>query len=238
MRAFLCIHGVNKHEQEAGQGPRGILKNQTRAESGVPSHPARFHSGSGRKASADRRYVKKRLLKTAVCLVIAAMLVILDQITKNWAVRVLKAKDDIILIPKVLRFKYLENEGMAFGLLQKHQILFAVMTVIILALVVLILYRIPHTKRFLPANICLTLVIAGAVGNFIDRTAQKYVVDFIYFELINFPVFNVADCYVTVSVFLLAALILFVYKDAELEAVFPFLKEKEKKVGGDGNSQD
>ena len=57
---------------------------------------------------------------------------------------------------------------------------------------------------------------AGAVGNLIDRMRYSYVVDFLYFKLIDFPVFNVADCYVTVGAVLLAVLILFVYKEEEL----------------------
>ena len=60
------------------------------------------------------------------------------------------------------------------------------------------------------------LLAAGALGNLIDRMRYSYVVDFLYFKLIDFPVFNVADCYVTVGAVLLAVLILFVYKEEEL----------------------
>ena len=73
-----------------------------------------------------------------------------------------------------------------------------------------------------------TLLVSGAAGNFIDRVRFGYVRDFIYFKLINFPVFNVADCYVTVSVVLLIILILFVYKEDD----FNFLKISKK---GDNN---
>ena len=69
---------------------------------------------------------------------------------------------------------------------------------------------------------------AGAIGNFIDRMMWHYVVDFLYIKAINFPVFNVADCYVTVSVALLIILILFVYKEDD----FGFLKLSKK---GDNN---
>ena len=68
------------------------------------------------------------------------------------------------------------------------------------------------------------LLGAGAVGNLIDRMVQSYVVDFLYFKLIDFPIFNVADCYVTAGAILLAILILFVYKDEELG--FLSLKKK------------
>ena len=66
--------------------------------------------------------------------------------------------------------------------------------------------------------------MSGAAGNLIDRILQGYVVDFFYFRLINFPVFNVADCYVTISAAALIILFLFYYKDSDLE---PFsLKKK------------
>lgn len=67
------------------------------------------------------------------------------------------------------------------------------------------------------------LLAAGAIGNFIDRVRFGYVRDFIYFKIINFPVFNVADCYVTVSVIIFIILILFVYKN---EDDFAFLSLK------------
>ena len=77
-------------------------------------------------------------------------------------------------------------------------------------------------------HISLILIAAGAIGNLIDRVRLGYVVDFFYFSLINFPVFNVADIYVTVSSFYLVILLLFVYKESDLE----FLAFKTKKNKG------
>ena len=85
-------------------------------------------------------------------------------------------------------------------------------------------WHMPPVKRFFPMWFALLLVASGAVGNMIDRVSQGYVVDFFYFRLINFPVFNVADCYVTISAAALIILFLFYYKDSDLE---PFsLKKK------------
>ena len=61
----------------------------------------------------------------------------------------------------------------------------------------------------------------------IDRVFRKYVVDFIYFSLINFPVFNVADIYVTVAAFMLVVLILFFYQEEDLNRVFSKKREQE-----------
>ena len=82
-------------------------------------------------------------------------------------------------------------------------------------------------KRFLPLEYNTILLIAGAIGNFIDRIKNNYVVDFLYFELIDFPIFNIADCYVVIATILFALLILFYYKDEELE----FLTWEKKEHG-------
>ena len=65
------------------------------------------------------------------------------------------------------------------------------------------------------------MFFSGAIGNFIDRVRQGYVVDFFYFSLINFPIFNVADIYVTAAAFLLIFLCLFYYKEEDFEQIFP-----------------
>ncbi|NMB42654.1 MAG: lipoprotein signal peptidase, partial [Clostridiales bacterium] len=75
----------------------------------------------------------------------------------------------------------------------------------------------PQVKRYNILRILLVLIIAGAIGNLIDRIRLNYVVDFIYFALINFPIFNVADIYVTVSTFVFLILALFYYKDEDFE---------------------
>ena len=88
---------------------------------------------------------------------------------------------------------------------------------IILILVVFLYVRMPLSVRYCPLRICGVLLCAGAVGNMIDRLRLNYVVDFFYFELIDFPIFNVADCYVVIACFLFVILILFYYKDEDLQ---------------------
>ena len=166
----------------------------------------------------------KKLSPLAVYLVCAAAIVLLlaaDQYTKSLAVQ---------LIPGVLELFYLENRGMAFGLLQDQYWLFAMMTVLFLIVMVIVFYKLPKTRRFLPLFAVLTVLTAGAVGNFYDRFLNHYVVDFIYVSLINFPVFNVADIYVTVSVAVFLLLYLLYYKDED----FAFLHKNAKKEESDG----
>ena len=155
------------------------------------------------------------------------LLVLLDQWTKALAVTHLMHTDGITLIPNVFRLYYLENRGSAFGLMQNQKVFFVVFTVIVLVGLTLLYRRIPDTKRMVPLKIAGILIYAGAIGNFIDRIRQSYVVDFFYFELIDFPIFNVADIYVTTAAIGLIILVIFFYKDADFE----FLNHKNKKSG-------
>ena len=84
----------------------------------------------------------------------------------------------------------------------------------------------PHVKRYTALYMTGLFIIAGAVGNMIDRALHQYVIDFFYFKLIDFPIFNVADIYVTVSTILILLLILFYYKEEELDDLFAVITRK------------
>ena len=151
--------------------------------------------------------------------------ILLDQYTKLLAVAHLK-EAPITIIKGVFQLHYLENRGAAFGMLQNQQMFFLITGVIMIAVVSVLYLRLPLTKRMLPLRICFILIVSGAIGNMIDRVMLGYVVDFFYFELIDFPIFNVADIYVTCATAVLAILILFYYKEEELDCLFPKKKEK------------
>lgn len=152
------------------------------------------------------------------------VLTLLDQWTKHLAVTYLAGQDDIILIPGVFQLQYLENRGAAFGIMQNKVWIFAILTIVYLIAAVWIYFRIPRQKKYLLLQIIAILLTAGALGNFIDRVRLGYVVDFFYFSLIDFPIFNVADILVVVSFILLAICILFVYKEED----FSFLSFKKQ----------
>lgn len=143
------------------------------------------------------------------------MLIWLDQWTKKLAVRHLMGKEAIVLIQGVFELRYLENRGAAFGMFQGRQFFFFLVALAVFGVTLYGLYRMPFTRRYLPLGCCMALLTAGAAGNMIDRISQQYVVDFLYFCLINFPIFNVADCYVTVAAFCLIALVMWYYKDED-----------------------
>lgn len=153
------------------------------------------------------------------------LLIFIDQWTKLLAVSHLMGQEDYIILDGVFELHYLENRGAAFGILQNQKILFVILTVLILAAIIYVyLYRIPQGKRYVTLNVIAVLFFSGALGNFIDRLAKSYVVDFFYFTLIDFPVFNVADIYVTVAAGLFLVLGLFYYKDEDYEKIFPSKK--------------
>ncbi len=159
---------------------------------------------------------KAVLKKLLTALLIIVVLIIFDQWTKQLAVKHLMNKPSIPLIPNVLEFTYVENFGAAFGIMQGRHGLFALIAVIITLLLLFAIAVIPFTKRFMPLILCFTFIIAGALGNLIDRILHSYVVDFIYFMPIDFPVFNVADIYISLSCAVLVLLVMFYYKDEEL----------------------
>lgn len=147
------------------------------------------------------------------------LLIILDQITKLAAQKLLRGRDAYVLIPGVFELQYLENRGSAFGLMQGQRVFFLVMAGLMLLLIPYVYYRIPLTRRFWYLRVTACLFLAGAVGNAVDRLLHGYVVDFFSFSLIHFPIFNVADIYVTVSTFLLIVLMLFYYQDEDFEQI-------------------
>lgn len=185
--------------------------------------------------------------------VFVAALVAIDQITKKLAVLFLKDKPAIPIIKDVFELEYLENTSAAFGMdpisflhkifqfevfhnnpelyLNVRMGFFYLLTIVMIWLLGLLFMRIPNEKRFRYLDWIVLFMIAGAIGNFIDRVVQQYVVDFLYFKLIHFPIFNVADIYVTCAAVLLLILGLIFYKDEDIERIFPSKKSKEKLDG-------
>ncbi len=158
--------------------------------------------------------------------ILVIILVLIDLFTKNLATNFLREKPSVVLIPGVLELQYLENRGAAFGIMQNGQFFFSLVAIAAIAAIVYFRYLTPRTKYYRPLRVLLLFIIAGALGNLIDRLTIHYVRDFIYFSLIDFPIFNVADIYVSVGTFLLVVLILFYYRN---EDDFDYLKRYSKK---------
>ncbi len=139
-------------------------------------------------------------------------LTLIDQLTKYAAENSLR-NSSIAVIPGVFELHYLQNRGAAFGILQNRQWIFVVFALAITVGAALLYPRIKKQHRYTPLRLVCCLMASGAVGNMIDRLFRGYVVDFLYVSLIDFPVFNVADIYVTCGCLLLLVCVLFIYKD-------------------------
>lgn len=135
-------------------------------------------------------------------------LVALDQLTKFIAVAKLAPVDSVSFIPGVLSLTYVENRGMAFSLLQGNVLFLVVITAVILFFAFYVVLKNYMHSRV--ANCLMLLIISGGVGNLLDRAFRGFVVDFFQFLPVDFPVFNVADCYITVGVIALLVYLFFI----------------------------
>ncbi len=132
---------------------------------------------------------------------IAAVIIALDQWTKHLVLNYMERGESIPLIADVFHLTSHRNMGAAFGILQNQRWLFIVITIAVVVGIVFSLIRIG--KKQPRTSLALSLVLGGAIGNFIDRATTGQVVDFLDFTLINFPIFNVADMAITIGVGLL-----------------------------------
>ncbi len=174
--------------------------------------------------------MKEKIKQGLILLVCLVGLVAIDQFVKGWTVEHLKGQPNIVLWPKVFELAYVENRGAAFGLLQGQRNLFAVMTIVVVVGLIYVYFRLLEEKKFRFTRMCCIGVMAGAIGNLIDRIWLQYVVDMFYFKLIDFAVFNVADCYVVVGAFLFCFVVFF-QKDL-LDDISDHLSRKGRKKNG------
>lgn len=140
---------------------------------------------------------------------LAAVIVAADQLTKYLVVANIPLHGTVEVLPGIVRLTYVQNHGAAFSMLQNQQWLFALIFVLFAAAIIweFSKKRMPFTtlERF-----CIVAVFAGGLGNMIDRLRMGYVVDMIATEFMDFPVFNVADCFITCGcILLMVHLVLF-----------------------------
>ena len=139
---------------------------------------------------------KSRIIMLLIDVLIAAVLLVFDQFTKHLAVVHLKGQAPYVLIDGVLELQYLENRGSAFGMLQNQKVFILFVGIVFLAVLLFFLLKLPEQKKFRIVHILLAVIIAGGIGNMIDRFRLDYVV------------------VATIGLFIL---FLFVYKEKDLE---------------------
>ena len=138
-------------------------------------------------------------------LAIVAVTIIVDQLTKFLVVKYMTLGQSISVIDNFLYITSHRNEGAAWGILQGKMIFFYVVTLVVIGLVILWIRKLDIKKEKLLV-IALSLILGGALGNFIDRVMYQHVVDFIntYIFGYDFPIFNIADSALCIGVFLMA----------------------------------
>lgn len=164
----------------------------------------------------------KITLKTRIFILpilVIGFLTALDQLTKFIIISNFELYESKPVIENIFAITYIRNTGVAWGMFKGKRIIFLILTIIALLFSFRIYYNVYDKRKYIPIRICIVLLISGALGNMIDRIRLGYVVDFLNFELINFPVFNVADIMVVISIFLLFILIIFKYSSEEFDEI-------------------
>jgi signal peptidase II len=169
-------------------------------------------------------YIRRLLAILAVGLLAAA-----DQLTKFIIRGSFSLHESRPVIEGVFSITYIRNEGIAWGMFQGGRIVFLIVTFLVLIFCFIAYNKMAGRRKFTPLRVCMVFLVAGSIGNMIDRLELGYVVDFFYFELIDFPVFNVADIYVTVSMIVLILLICFKYKEDDFDEIFSNKSRNQKR---------
>lgn len=163
-----------------------------------------------------KRYIKGNIIIAVISVV---LLVFIDFFTKKLAFDILRFSSGISIIKGIFKLEYVENRGAAFGILQGRLLPVIIITPILVFLVGYIHIKSIGIRKFRLFRAVSVFFIAGTIGNFIDRVFYGYVIDFFYFELINFPVFNVADIYLTLSTIVILLSLLCYYRDEDWDFI-------------------
>ena len=144
----------------------------------------------------------KKKYYVGISLLVAFLIIVIDQVTKWIIASSMKIGDSYEVIPNFLNITSHRNNGAAWGILSGKMFFFYIITVIIL--IVLVLFFIKEAQYNLFMQLAIRLLFAGALGNFIDRLFNGEVVDFIDTNIFgyDFPIFNVADSSLTIGVIL------------------------------------
>lgn len=155
-----------------------------------------------KKFGINTKSVKNFLLYAVL---FAAMLTI-DLFTKFMVLKYFRVGVSVSIIEGFLNFTYVRNSGAAFGIFRDNPIVLAVFSVVIIVGITAAMIKFKPKNELVKMSVC--MIFAGAVGNFVDRIRFGYVVDFIDVNLFDFPIFNMADCFVCIGTFMLAMYLL------------------------------
>lgn len=174
------------------------------------------------KIKKPSKYKKKLLL---IDLLIFILFTVVDQGLKYYVTIVLSPGESYVLQDEFLEICYTRNYGAAFGMLEGQQVFLSLITIIFFGVLCYILLKMPEKKKYNLLHISLAFLSAGALSNMIDRLYYGYVIDCFRIIKFQFPMFNLADIYISGATILLVLLFLFVYRDKD----FSFLNFKQQK---------
>lgn len=173
----------------------------------------------------------KNRLKKFICLgVLIIALVVIDQISKYLVSAKLNHHKNYSVLKYIFSFEYLENRGVAFGILSGKMYLITAFVIIVTIVIIFGIYILEKAiennrnkkdilKKFTLLQVICSFLIAGSIGNMIDRIRFGYVIDFIKFDFIDFPTFNIADCYVTIAAAILFVTLMFFISEEDFNSL-------------------
>lgn len=140
-------------------------------------------------------------------LILSVIMVISDLATKYLVTSSMALNETLPLIDNIFHLTYVRNSGAAFSMLSGQRIILILLPLLIISVIIIyIIFKRPTNKSLM---LSFTMIVSGGIGNLIDRIKYGYVIDFFDFRLINFPVFNVADIFVTLGATIFIILLLF-----------------------------
>ena len=142
-----------------------------------------------------------------IYLLISGIIVVLDQILKGYIASNYHLGEVHQVIPGILSFNYLQNNGAAWNVLPGQMIIFYIISVVAIGVCLYFLFSRKYSNKLF--DIGLTFVLGGIIGNFIDRLHLKYVIDMLQLDFVNFNIFNLADSAITVGVIIIFIYLLF-----------------------------
>ncbi|MCL2564825.1 MAG: signal peptidase II [Defluviitaleaceae bacterium] len=158
-----------------------------------------------------------KIFKIINPILLTFLFVALDQWSKHFAVTNLMGHANVVVIPNILSLTFHRNWGAAFGIFPGGRWFFLGFAVVVLVVIGFYYVKLPNGRIYNLVRFFLILIAAGGIGNSIDRLLHGYVVDFLRFDFINFPIFNIADIYVVSGTILLGILMIFFIKEEQEE---------------------
>lgn len=146
-------------------------------------------------------------------ILLTMILVAIDQFSKYLTVQNIELYEVKNVIPKFLSFTYVKNSGAAWSILEGQMLFFYIITSIVI--IIIVYYLITEGIEDKIFGVILSIILSGTIGNFIDRLLNKYVIDMIKVEFIDFPIFNLADSFLVVGIFTL--IIYTIYLERQLK---------------------